>query len=106
MATKSNRGAVGVHINSKQQIIQEIINPQIDYNREQAISKSPEIRVGLIKVPGMRDTLIQFKEGTDPEIALQNFIERTGKTNTGNIYSDRARASRNNRKEIEIETEL
>lgn len=101
------KGAVGIHINSKQQVIQEIVNPEIDSKRKAAIAKSPPLRKGeVFKVEGMRDTLIQSKKGSDVEARMINFLERTGKPQLNGVaYGDRARASRANRKNCAIESE-
>jgi hypothetical protein len=99
------KGAVGIHINSRQQVIQEIVNPEIDSKRKAAIAKSPKIRrEDNIKVEGMRDTWIMFHRGADKDKKMQSFFERTGKPQLNGVaYGDKARASRANRKNCAVE---
>lgn len=101
----SLKGAIGEHINSKQRVISEIVNPEIDSKRKAAIAKSPPLRKGeVFKVEGMRDTLIMFKQGSNTEERMINFLERIGKPQLGGVaYGDRARASRANRKNCAVE---
>jgi hypothetical protein len=89
MPAKKDQPKESSHINSKHDIIAEIVHPEIDKKRKAAIEKSPKIRTeDLIEVPGMPRTWIQFKPGADPS-SLENFQERVGKANSGGLKSNK-----------------
>ena len=78
------------HISSRQEVIAQIVNPEIDTKRRAAIAKSPPIRDDdLLDVPGMARTWIQFKPGADAQERMQNFQERVGKANIGGVQSSK-----------------
>ena len=87
--TKNRQPKETVHINSRQQIIDEIVNPEIDKKRKKAIAQSPPIReCDLKEVPGMPRTWIQFKPGNEDE-KMEHFRSRVGKANLGGLQSSK-----------------
>lgn len=88
----------------------ELLNPQIQYKRAEAILKSPPVRIyDLMECtdPGLPRTWVQFKRGADKEKYLHDFQDRAGVAHTGGSnYADRARASRKNRKNCAEEVEF
>ena len=99
------KGAVGNHINSKQQVIQEINYPEIEKKRKAAFAQSPPLREGeYYKVEGMRDTVIQFKKGSNVEERMIYFLEKTGKAQLNGVdHAGSDRASGKNRKNCAVQ---
>lgn len=83
MATKEIK-AVGIHMNSKQQAIIELLNPSIATKRKEAIAKSPKVRsADLMEVPGMPRTWVMFKPGADGQTYLERFQQNVSVAHCG-----------------------
>ena len=84
----SLKGAIGLHVNTHQQIISEIEHPEIETKRKAAFAKSPPIRDGDAQVyKGMRDTIVQFKKGADIEDSMRNFEKNVSRAHTGGNHN-------------------
>lgn len=68
-------------ISLKQEIFEEVFDPDREKRKKEALKKSPKVRIkDLIQLDSK--TLIQFKKGSNKQKALKNF-----KRNYEKIYS-------------------
>ncbi len=76
---RTKHHAIGEQVSGKQQIIHEIVNPEVDERRNKAISKSPKIRrEDLVTDEMFPRTWIQFEKGADKTERLRKFKENYG----------------------------
>jgi len=76
---RTKHNALGDHVSSKQQMIHELVNPEIDIKRKKAIAKSPKIREeDFVTDPLFPRAYIQFKKGANKEKFLARLKENYG----------------------------
>ena len=76
---RTKHNALGDHVSSKQQMIHELVNPEIDEKKKKAIAKSPKLREeDFVTDPMFPKAYIQFKKGADKEKYLQRLKENYG----------------------------
>lgn len=81
---RTKHHAIGEQASAKQQLISEIVSPEIDERRKKAISKSPKIREeDLVTDEMFPRTWIQFKKGADKEKYLERLKGNYGYIPTG-----------------------
>lgn len=81
---RTKHHAIGEQASSKQQLISEIVNPEIDERRKRAISKSPKVREEDFVTDDMFPrAVIQFKKGADKEKYLERLKGNYGYIPTG-----------------------
>lgn len=76
---RTKHSALGDHVSSKQQMIHELVNPDIDIKRKKAIAKSPKIREeDFVTDPMFPKAYIQFKKGANKAKCLARLKENYG----------------------------
>ena len=81
---RTKHSAIGDHISAKQQMIHELVNPEIDEKKKKAIAKSPKIREeDFVVDPMFPKAYIQFKKGANKEKFLARLKELYGERPDG-----------------------